>query len=116
MTGICLMGKGDRITAINARLRGLLVFLRFSFKKGWAESYPLSQLKEDEYAKEPYRDEELKKLLERPTSGNWAEWRSWAVINLLIATGIRASTVVNIKISDVDFEHIIAESCNEFRL
>ena len=44
-----LMGKGDRITAINARLRGLLVFLRFSFKKGWAESYPLSQLKEDEY-------------------------------------------------------------------
>ena len=100
-----LMGKGDRITAINARLRGLFVFLRFSFKKGWAESYPLSQLKEDEYAKEPYRDEKLKKLLERPTSGNWAEWSSWAVINLLIATGFRASTVVNIKISDVDFEH-----------
>ena len=44
-----LMGKGDRNTAINARLRGLFVFLRFSFKKGWAESYPLSQLKEDEY-------------------------------------------------------------------
>jgi len=48
-----LMGKGDRITAINARLRALFVFLRFSFNKGWAENYPLSQLKEDEYAKEP---------------------------------------------------------------
>lgn len=100
-----LMKKGDRITAINARLRALFVFLRFSFSKGWAERYLLSQLKEDEYAKEPYSEEDLKKLLERPTSGNWSEWRSWAVINLLIATGIRVSTIVNIKISDVDFEH-----------
>ena len=44
-----LMTKGDRITAINARLRAIFVFLRFCFNKGWAESYPLSQLKEDEY-------------------------------------------------------------------
>jgi len=100
-----LMTKGDRITAINARLRAIFVFLRFCFNKGWAESYPLSQLKEDEYAKEPYSEAELKKLLERPTSGIWSEWRSWAAINLLVATGIRASTVVNIKICDVDFEH-----------
>ena len=38
-------------------------------------------------------------------SDQWTEWRSWAAINMLIATGIRANTIVNIKICDVDFEN-----------
>ena len=33
------------------------------------------------------------------------EWRCWAAVNTFLATGIRASTLVNIKISDVDFEN-----------
>lgn len=57
--------------------------------------------------KEPYTDAELQKLLKKPENGSWVEWRTWAAINLLVATGIRASTVVNIKICDVDFEHNI---------
>ena len=32
---------------------------------------------------------------------------SWAIVNFLIATGVRASTAVNIKICDIDFEHNI---------
>lgn len=43
--------------------------------------------------------------MKQPEGDSWAEWRTWAVVNLLAATGVRASTVVNIKISDVDFEH-----------
>ena len=102
-----LMDKGNRVTAINARLRAAHVFLRYCFEQEYLEPFPLSQIKEDESFKEPYTDAELQKLLKRPQSDSWAEWRAWAVINLLIATGIRASTVVNIKISDVDFEHNI---------
>ena len=97
-----LMDKGNRATAINARLRAVFVFLRYCF-----EAFPLSLIKEDETFKEPYTDAELQKLLKPPQNGTWTEWRMWAVINLLIATGVRASTVVNIKICDVDFEHNI---------
>ena len=102
-----LMDKGNRVTAINARLRAAFVFLRYCFEQEYLEPFPLSQIKEDESFKEPYTEAELKKLLKRPEDGTWVEWRMWAVVNLLVATGIRASTVVNIKICDVDFEHNI---------
>ena len=49
-------------------------------------------------------DEEMKKLLRKPKGNCWVEWRAWAVINFLIATGVRANTIVNIKVSDIDFE------------
>ncbi len=42
--------------------------------------------------------------MKRPTSNSWAEWRVWAAINTFLATGIRASTLLAIRISDVDFE------------
>lgn len=38
-----------------------------------------------------YTEAELKKLLKRPRSDLWSEWRCWAVINTLLATGIRAN-------------------------
>ena len=65
--------------------------------------YPL--LKEDETVKEPYTEEELQRLLRRPASNSWAEWRVWAAINTFLATGVRASTLLAIRILDVDFEH-----------
>lgn len=102
-----LMDKGNRVTAINARLRAAFVFLRYCFEQEYAEAFPLSLIKEDETFKEPYTEAELKKLLRQPQGDRWTEWREWAAINLLIATGARANTVVNIKISDIDFEHNI---------
>jgi len=102
-----MMDKGNKVTAINARLRALFVFLRYCFEQEYLEAFPISLIKEDETLKEPYTDAELQKLLKPPQTSFWAEWRTWAVINLLVATGVRASTVVNIRISDVDFEHNI---------
>ena len=94
-----LMDRGNRVTAINARLRGVYVFLRYCFDQKYMEGFPLMLVKEDESFKEPYSEAELRKLLEQPHGNSWAEWRTWAAINLLVATGVRASTVVNIKIS-----------------
>lgn len=61
-------------------------------------------MKTEETIKEPYTDAELRRLLKRPKSNRWTEWRTWASINYLIATGNRASTVLNIKISDINFD------------
>ena len=49
------MDRGNKVTAINARLRALNVFLRYCFEQEYAEAFPLSQIKEDETIKEPYR-------------------------------------------------------------
>lgn len=99
------MSRNNRITSINTRLRGVFAFLRFCFKQDYLDVFPLSLLKEDEVIKDPYTDEELVRLLKQPKTDQWIEWRSWAAINMLIATRIRAGTLISIKICDLDFEN-----------
>lgn len=101
------MQKGNGITAINTRLRGLRVFFRFCEEREYMGDIGLKLLKEDETIKEPYADAELQRLLKQPESDKWTEWRNWAAVNTFLATGIRANTLVNIRICDVDFEHEI---------
>ena len=48
-----MMDKGNRMTAINARLRALYVFLRYCFEQEYLEAFPISLIKEDETFKEP---------------------------------------------------------------
>ena len=49
-----LMDRGNKVTAINARLRALYVFLRYCFEQEYLEAFPISLIKEDESFKEPY--------------------------------------------------------------
>jgi integrase/recombinase XerD len=99
------MTKGNSISAINTRIRGLRVFLNFCADREYIKKITFPLIKEDEHLKEPYTDAELQRLLKKPTSERWGEWRSWAAINTFLATGVRANTLVNIKICEVDFEH-----------
>jgi integrase/recombinase XerD len=95
---------GKRTTTINSILRGLRVFFKFCAEREYMEELSIKLLKDDAELKEPYTDAELRKLLVRPKSNRWNEYRSWAMINYLVATGNRARTIVNIKISDVNFD------------
>lgn len=55
--------------------------------------------------KDCYTDEELDRLLKKPSDNcSFAEYRNWVVINWVLATGNRISTVVNVKIKDVNFD------------
>ena len=58
-----MMDKGNRVTAINARLRALFVFLRYCFDQEYLDEYTLTLIKEDETLKEPYTEAELQKEL-----------------------------------------------------
>lgn len=96
------MDKGNKVTAINSRIRGLRVFFRFCVDKEYMDGFKYPLLKVDQEQKEPYTNEELKRLLKRPRGAQWTEWRNWAIVNTFLATGIRASTLVNIRVSDLD--------------
>ncbi len=55
--------------------------------------------------KEVYTTEELNKLLKRPDDRcSFTEYRNWVIINYLLATGNRIGTIINLKISDIDFD------------
>ncbi len=96
--------EGKRTTTINSQLRGLRVFFKFCAERDYIEGISIKLLKDDAELKEPYTDAELRKLLARPKSNRWAEYRSWAMVNYLVATGNRARTIVNLKISDINFD------------
>lgn len=54
--------------------------------------------------KETYTDADIAILLKRPDlrKSDFDDYRNWVVINYLLATGNRLSTVVNIQIKDVN--------------
>lgn len=98
------MNKGNRVSAINTRIRGLRVFFNYCAEYGFMRKIKYQLIRDDESIKIPYTNEELQKLLRKPESDRWTEWRIWAAINTFVATGIRANTLVNIRIKDVDFD------------
>ena len=55
--------------------------------------------------KDVYTADELEKLLRKPDQDCiFSEYRNWVVVNYLLATGNRVGTIVNLKISDLDFD------------
>jgi integrase/recombinase XerD len=54
--------------------------------------------------KQVYTDKELNKLLVKPDITYFEDFRNYTIINLLLATGARTNTILNIKIKDVDLE------------
>lgn len=100
------LDKGKKVTSLNSRIRGLRVFFSFCAEREYMKPIAPKLMKADEEIKEPYTDAELKRLLKKPESNRWTEWRTWAAINYLISTGNRVSTVINLKISDINFEEM----------
>lgn len=95
--------NGKKVSSLNTRIRGLRVFFNFCAERDYMEGFKFQLLKQDKEIKEPYTDDELKKLLARPRTASWVEWRTWAAVNYMVATGNRISTVLNVKIRDVNF-------------
>ena len=51
-----------------------------------------------------FEDEDIEKLLEKPVKrAAFTEWRTWAIVNWVLATGNRSSTICEVKIGDVNY-------------
>jgi len=89
---------------LNSYLRGLRVILYYAMDLGYLPRIKLDMMKAEKEIKETYTDEELSLLLKKPNvkKCDFTEYRNWVVVNYLLATGNRASTVINIRLSDID--------------
>ena len=96
---------GLKVATINHYLRELKAFFNWAFVSGYLnEKIEIKLIKAQEIIKETYTEEELQKLLVEPKENTFTPWRSWAVINWILATGNRERTVCNIKIKDLNFQ------------
>ncbi len=98
---------GIKYVSINHYLRDIRAFMYWCMDtdRGYiAPPFKIELLKGQEETLKTFTDEEQETLIEKPKrNATFAEWRTWAVVNWILATGNRASTVCNVKIQDLSF-------------
>ena len=64
-----------------------------------------------ETVKPTYSDSDLMKLLKKPDmrTCQFSKYRDWVIVNFLIETGCRASSLIAIRIDDVDFDNSLCQ-------
>ena len=91
-------------TTINTNLRMVRAFLYWCMERRYMERFPIKMIRADEPVKEPYTADELERLLKKPNvkKCSFAEYRNWVIVNFLLGTGCRASTLINLHVEDID--------------
>lgn len=91
-------------TTINIHLRAVRAFLYWCMERGYMERFAINMVRADTPVKEPYSPAELNLLLKKPdmTHCSFSEYRNWVMVNFLLGTGCRVSTLVNLHIEDID--------------
>ena len=94
-------------SSINHYLREIRAFTNFCVKREYLNSpIEIPQLKEQEELPKFYSDEDIEKLLAKPSNNDtFTEWRMWGIVNFVLATGARAATIRNVQLDDIDFNN-----------
>jgi integrase/recombinase XerD len=115
-----LKQKGTKHTSINHYLRDLRAFLYWCMEDDRAYISPAFKIKlveGQEEAMKLFSEEELEALLEKPRrNDSFADWRTWAIVNWVLATGNRAATICEVKLSDINYsrrEIVLAHTKNK---
>ena len=95
-------------TTINHYLRDVRAFAYWCMdleREYITPEYKIQQVRGQEPAIKAFKEEDIKILLEKPRKSEaFGEWRSWAIVNWIMATGNRSATICEVKIEDVDFK------------
>jgi integrase/recombinase XerD len=98
------LNEGMKPTTLNHYLRAIRAFLYWCMEQQYVRQFKIKLVAEQEVVKQTYSDADCIRLLTKPyKNASFVEWRTWAIINWVLATGNRASTICNIKIGDVSF-------------
>lgn len=101
--------SGIKLVSIVSQLKHLRRFFNFCASRGYMEAIEITIPKVEDELKEPYTDDEMKKLLKKPVTNNWVEYRNWVMVNYFFSTGQRLSTVLNIKVSHLELERAVVK-------
>ena len=102
---VSMRKSGLATNSISSYVRVFKTFINWSRQQGYT-TLTAPNYKQVETVKEPYTDEELLRLLEKPrANGTFCEYRNWVIINFLLNSGCRAATVRNIQNGDVDLSN-----------
>ncbi len=90
---VSMRESGLATNSISSYVRVFKTFMNWSRQQGYT-TLTVPNYKQVETVKETYTDEELLLLLEKPkANGTFCEYRNWVIVNFLLNSGCRASTV-----------------------
>jgi integrase/recombinase XerD len=95
--------KGNYYQTFVIKLRA---FLTFCFKREYLTKFDVKIPNILLEKKVVYTEEEVRALLKKPNLNTClvGDYRSWVMINFLLATGCRSETLLNVKVKDINFE------------
>ena len=102
-----LRKQGKATATIARRLAALKAFYQFLVKENYVESDPTGELSSPKLERKLPKVltvEEVERLLAQPDFSTPAGKRDKAMLELLYATGIRVSELVNLNVQDVDLQ------------
>ena len=100
-----LINRELKPVTINTKLRSIRAFLYWCMSNNYMPSYKISAVKQDEEVPDTYTNKELLRLLKKPKSNTWTELRTWAFINFAVGTGCRLSSILEVRVGDLDFNN-----------
>ena len=107
-----LFQRKMRSSSVNRKISSIKSFYIFLVKRNFVKNSPLNDLvtpKQEKYLPEAMSEAEVDKLLNSPDVANKIENRDKAMIEMLYATGMRISELVNLKITDVDMKRCVVK-------
>ena len=107
-----LFKRKMRSSSVNRKISSIKSFYIFLVKRNFVKNSPLNDLvtpKQEKYLPESMSEAEVDKLLNSPDVANKIENRDKAMIEMLYATGMRISELVNLKITDVDMKRCVVK-------
>ena len=97
-------------SSVNRKISSLKSFYLFLLKKRLIRYSPFSEVispKQEKYLPASMSESEVEKLLNSPDTSKDIEQRDKAMIEMLYATGMRISELVNLKITDIDMNRSV---------
>ena len=99
-------------SSVNRKISSIKSFYLFLIKKSIVATSPISEVispKQEKYLPSSMSEDEVDKLLNSPDSNIKIEKRDKAMIEMLYATGMRISELVNLKITDIDMQRCVVK-------
>ena len=99
-------------SSVNRKISSIKSLYMFLVKKNILKNSPVNEVispKQEKYLPFSMSEEEVDKLLNSPKTSNKIEKRDKAMIEMLYATGMRISELVNLKITDIDTQRCVVK-------
>lgn len=98
------MKEGCNEPTIKSYLRGYRVLAYYAMEEGFIQQKKITIGECAPSIKNCYSDAEIVRLLAMPDKDNFTDYRNWVIINFLLSTGCRVSTLIDMKIENINFE------------